>query len=70
MPAGYAPEPELPPAIATGNHGPGRYKVSGVDRASKMDTSMVIHAESATNAKVKGELEGIIVTSVEFVGKH
>ena len=48
----------------------GRYKVRGVDRASKMDTSMVVTADSAENTKVKGELEGIVVTKVEWQGRR
>lgn len=43
----------------------GQYRVRGVDRATKMDTTWVCTAESPENAKAKGELEGILVTSVE-----
>jgi hypothetical protein len=65
------PAPQPPPsAFPVIADGPGRYKVSGVDRESKMDTSFVVHAESAENARVKGELEGIIVTRVEFQGRR
>jgi hypothetical protein len=76
MPRGvYAPDPSdvdsepAPPAPASGNYGPGKYRVGGVDRESKMDTWIVVNAESATNAKVKGELEGIVVTKVEYQGR-
>ncbi len=48
--------------------GPGLYEVSGVDRATKMDTTWRVQAETRANAKAKGELEGIVVTSVRFVG--
>jgi hypothetical protein len=64
---GPAPQPS---AFPVGADGPGRYKVSGVDRESKMDTSYVVHADTPENAKVKGELEGIIVTRVEFQGRR
>lgn len=43
--------------------GPGRYELKGVDRATKMDTTWVCQAESRANAMVKGNLEGIEVTS-------
>ena len=43
----------------------GRYVVRGVDRQTGMDTTWRCTAESEANAKVKGELQGIVVTSVE-----
>jgi hypothetical protein len=46
---------------------PARYRVIGVDLKSKMDTEWYCTATSPENAKVKGELEGIIVTRVERV---
>ncbi len=49
-----------PSAVSEG----GRFRVSGVDKESGFDTSMVIDAESEANAKVKAELKGIVVTSV------
>jgi hypothetical protein len=45
--------------------GPGRFRVIGVDRESRMDTTWHCQAESEANARVKAELEGIIVTAVE-----
>ncbi len=45
----------------------GRFKIIGVDRDSKMDTVWYCHAETIENARAKGELEGIYVTSVERV---
>lgn len=45
---------------------PGRYRVTGVDRASKLDVVQYIEAESAANARAKGELAGTIVTEVEL----
>ncbi len=38
--------------------------VRGVERASEKDTTLVIDADTAANAKVKAELRGVIVTSV------
>ena len=36
-----------------------------VDRQTKMDTTWNVRAVNEANAKVKAELEGIVVTSVE-----
>lgn len=44
---------------------PGKFKVSGVDRNSGLDEVLYIDAESGSNAKVKAELRGMIVTHVE-----
>lgn len=44
--------------------GPGRYRIEGVDRNTKNDATRDIHADSLANAKIKAELDGIIVTSV------
>ncbi|MGD0770867.1 MAG: hypothetical protein ABSB42_22010 [Tepidisphaeraceae bacterium] len=44
--------------------GPGRYRIQGVDRSTKQDATQDIQADSAANAKVKAELDGIVVTSV------
>jgi hypothetical protein len=44
--------------------GPGRYRIKGVHRATKKDATVEFLAESLANAKVKAELDGIIVTSV------
>jgi hypothetical protein len=41
-----------------------RFKIAGVDRATRMDTVWYCFADNEANAKVKAELEGIIVTSV------
>lgn len=46
------------PAVSPG------YVVSGVDRESGLDTQVTIEAESESNAKVKAELMGVIVTSI------
>jgi hypothetical protein len=41
----------------------------GVDRQSGADSDVVIEATSAANAKVKGELQGIIVTQIRPAGE-
>lgn len=47
--------------------GPGRYRISGVDRESKMETTWQCEAQSEANARAKAELEGIVVTLIERV---
>ncbi len=58
----------VPPIVSGKETAPhqfsGRFRVVGVDRESKLDTSLVVHAESTANARAKGELQGIIVTNV------
>ncbi|MGA2439609.1 MAG: hypothetical protein ABSH08_01505 [Tepidisphaeraceae bacterium] len=44
--------------------GPGQYRIQGVHRQSKMDISKYIQADSAANAKIKAELEDIVLSSV------
>lgn len=44
--------------------GPGKYRVVGVDQASRADRDVVVEAASRANAQVKAELDGIVVTSV------
>jgi hypothetical protein len=44
--------------------GPGHYRIEGVDQNTKDDVTRDIHADSLANAKVKAELDGIIVTSI------
>ncbi len=44
--------------------GPGQYRIQGVHRQSKMDISKYIQADSAANAKIKAELDDIVVSSV------
>ena len=44
--------------------GPGRYRIKGVHRNTKKDATVEFLAESVTNAKVKAELDGIVVTSI------
>jgi len=41
-----------------------QFTVKGVDKESQQDKSITVDAESAANAKVKAELQGLIVTDV------
>lgn len=59
------PPTKVSQLVATG---PGQYLIKGVDRETKMDTSWRISADSSENAKVKADLEGIIVTECVFEG--
>jgi hypothetical protein len=45
--------------------GPARFKVAGVDRATQMDTTWYCQADSEANARVKADMQGIVVTAVE-----
>jgi hypothetical protein len=47
--------------------GPGRFRIVGVDRATKMDTTWFCEAQSIGNAQAKAELEGIVVTAIDRV---
>lgn len=55
------PDPNL---IAHYN-GPGAYRVMGVDKESRLDTELVVSASSRDNARVKAELQGMIVTAIQ-----
>ena len=52
------------PEYSESTDGPGRYRIRGVDRGTNQDATLDIQANSAANAKVKAEVNGIIVTSV------
>ena len=58
----YAPADSAPQDAA-----PGMFEIVGVDRGTKMDTTWRVRADNAANAKVKAELEGIVVTSIKRV---
>lgn len=47
--------------------GPRQYRIEGVHKQTKMGISKYIQADSAANAKVKAELEDIVVTSVKKI---
>jgi hypothetical protein len=53
--------PIVPTAEADG---PGKYRVVGVDKNTRADREMTVEAASRANARVKAELEGLIVTAV------
>jgi hypothetical protein len=57
--AKVASVPPLRPVLA-------KYRISGVDRETKMDTVWFCEAASPENARVKADLEGIIVTTIEL----
>jgi len=61
-----APEPSAPEPAADG---PGSFRVVGVNKETHEDAELLIDAGSAANARVKGELEGLVVTSVERVAE-
>src|SRR5947208_1612474 len=48
--------------------GPGRYRVTGVDKSTRADRELTVEAASRANAQVKAELEGILVTAVTKSG--
>ncbi len=45
--------------------GPGKFRVSGVDRTSKLDVVGYYDAASPENARAKAELDDMVVTKVE-----
>ena len=47
--------------------GPGTYRVIGVDRETRTDKDITVEAASSDNARVKAELEGLVVTEVRRV---
>ena len=44
--------------------GPIRFKIEGVDRSTKLETTWYCEARTEANARAKAELEGIVVTAV------
>ncbi len=62
-PPGF-PVIEVIPEYSPPADGPGKYRIEGVDRTTEMDTTLHVHADSIANAKVKAELQGIVVTAV------
>lgn len=60
--AAVSPSPSRPV-----HDGPGRFLVFGVDRESGFDTRVVLDADSEKNARIKGELRGIVVSSIERI---
>jgi hypothetical protein len=47
--------------------GLGSYRIIGVDRTTREDKDVTIEAASSDNARVKAELDGIVVTDVRRV---
>jgi hypothetical protein len=57
-------EIELPRELARAmSEGPGWFRIDGVDKETQMDTTMYVEARSVAAAKVKAELQGVVVTS-------
>lgn len=52
------------PEYSPPTDGPGQYRIQGVNRETRDDTTIEVPADSLANAKIKAELNGIIVTSV------
>ena len=42
-----------------------RYRIVGVDKETRMEVTDTIEATTADNARVKAELSGVVVTSVQ-----
>jgi hypothetical protein len=57
--------PAFPVIPAADADGPGAYRVTGVDTATRADRELTVDAASRANAQVKAELEGVIVTAVQ-----
>ena len=47
--------------------GPGTYRIVGVDKATRADRDFTLEAASRSNAQVKAEFYGIVVTEVTKV---
>jgi hypothetical protein len=74
MPTGYKdPIPpgfdvvHKPPPPPRPVDGPGKYKIDGVDKESQMDTTVYVTARSKAAAKIKAELQGMIVAEMELI---
>ena len=57
----------VPPSVVTIPAGPGRFRITGVNRESRMDCVQIYEAIGPDNAKVKAELDGMVVTRIERV---
>ena len=47
--------------------GGGKFRVTGVDRASRMETTEFVRADSPERAKIQVDLKGVDVTTIERV---
>ncbi|MFG0273809.1 MAG: PH domain-containing protein [Phycisphaerales bacterium] len=57
-------------APAPDDGGPGEFRVEGVEKESQEDAEIVVKARSLANARVKAEMSGIVVTSVQRVASE
>jgi hypothetical protein len=65
----YAP-PVLPTeqlSVQASSEGYGRYRIEGVVKATGEDITTEIDAATRANAKVKAELQGIVVTAIDWI---
>ena len=62
--SGMMTSPAMPANVS---NGPGQYRVRGIDRDTKFETSEIVIADSPENAKFKVELKGVDVKLVEAV---
>jgi hypothetical protein len=53
--------------VVGGKAGGGRFRVSGVDRASRMETTEFVEADSPERARIKVDLKGVDVATIERV---
>ena len=63
--------PTLPSAFPVGpapDDRPGNFQIIGVNSHSRQDVRREFRADSMANARVKAELDGIVVTSITRIG--
>ena len=60
------PPPLLPPQGFPVQRVAAHYIVHGVDKGTRVDKSFLVIADSEAIARVKAELEGMVVTGVDF----
>jgi hypothetical protein len=62
------PAPPVPTFEVSGEVAPARYRVRGYDRDTHFETIEFVYADSPSNAQMKVELKGVVVSSVEAAG--
>jgi hypothetical protein len=53
--------------VVGGKAGGGKFRVTGVDRASRMETTEFVRADSPERAKIQVDLKGVDVSTIERV---
>jgi hypothetical protein len=66
-PNGQAVPPPPVPTFGMSQPGTGKFRVSGVDHDTRFQTSEIVYADSPGSAKLKVELKGVDVQTVEPV---